>query len=242
MTQSRDTLFSDPKAALQPFAFDAAVVAVFPDMIQRSVPGYGTTIAMTGLLAGRFGQAGTRCYDLGCSLGASLLAMHTQLPDGQCELVGVDNSPAMVARCRELLPDSGRVPVRIECADIRDVPLETASVVALNFTLQFIPVADRSALLAKIYQALVPGGVLIVSEKIRFDDDRMDALTIELYHDFKRSNGYSDLEIAGKRDALETVLIPETLAQHKERLREAGFQSADVWFQCMNFASLLALK
>jgi len=242
VSEQRDTLFSDPRAALQPFAFDAAVVSVFPDMIQRSVPGYGTTIAMTGLLAGRFSQPDTCCYDLGCSLGATLLAMRAHVQAPRCELVGIDNSAAMVARCRELLPADAEPPVRIEQGDIRSVPLQPASVVALNFTLQFVPQADRTALLARIYEALLPGGILILSEKICFEDPRLDALTIELYHDFKRSNGYSELEIAGKRDALENVLVPETLGQHRQRLRDAGFQSCDVWFQCMNFASLLALK
>ena len=42
--------------------------------------------------------------------------------------------------------------------------------------------------------------------------------------------------------ALENVLIPETITVHRERLMDAGFSSVDVWFQCFNFMSMLAIK
>jgi len=112
----------------------------------------------------------------------------------------------------------------------------------LNFTLQFIPLAERQALIDSIYQGLVPGGVLIVSEKICFDDPHHQQLMTELHHNFKKANGYSELEIAQKRTALENVLIPETLQKHKQRFLNAGFNHVDLWFQCFNFASMLALK
>jgi tRNA (cmo5U34)-methyltransferase len=77
---------------------------------------------------------------------------------------------------------------------------------------------------------------------VTFEDPHLDELNIDLHHQFKRANGYSDLEIAQKRSALENVLLPETLNQHKQRISQAGFSSCDVWFQCFNFASLVALK
>ena len=117
-----------------------------------------------------------------------------------------------------------------------------ASVVVFNFTLQFIPPAQRDALLARIGSAMRPGGVLVLSEKIRFEDEHLQALNTDLHHAFKRANGYSDLEISQKRSALENVLVPETIATHQQRLRNAGFTSVDVWFQCFNFASLVAIK
>jgi tRNA (cmo5U34)-methyltransferase len=157
--------------------------------------------------------------------------------------VGVDNSAAMIERCRQVIAaDSGELPVELRCGDIQNTALERASVIVLNFTLQFIPVAERSALLTRLYQALLPGGVLILSEKVAFEDPPHQALMTELHHNFKRANGYSELEIAQKRTALENILIPETLAAHRQRLRSAGFASVDVWFQCFNFASLIAIK
>jgi tRNA (cmo5U34)-methyltransferase len=144
LTDRSDTLFSDPLRAPGAFRFDADVVAVFPDMIRRSVPGYETVIAMSGLLARRFARPGTALYDLGCSLGATTFAMRRQLGDSDCRIVAVDNSSAMIARCRELIDaDASPVPVELQEADILDTALEPASMVVLNYTLQFVP--SRSA-------------------------------------------------------------------------------------------------
>lgn len=73
----------------------------------------------------------------------------------------------------------------MQCADIRDVKIENASIVVLNFTLQFLPVEDREKILAKIYTGLLPGGALIISEKLAFDDSRQHELQIDLHHEFK---------------------------------------------------------
>lgn len=238
-----DTLFSDPLRAPGPFRFDGDVVAVFPDMIRRSVPGYETVIAMCGLLAGRFARDGTNVYDLGCSLGASTFSMRRHLIGRPCTLISVDNSAAMVERCRELLAlDADGPPVELHEANVTEMPFNNASMVVLNYTLQFIPLADRDSLMARISDALNPGGILVLSEKLTFPDTTLDRLNIDLHHDFKRAHGYSDMEIAGKRDSLENVLLPETLQDHRDRLHAAGFRSIDVWFQCFNFASIIALK
>lgn len=238
-----DDLFSSPLAAIAGFRFDAEVARVFPDMIKRSVPGYETIVAMTGTLAERYAQPHSFCYDLGCSLGASTIAMRHKIAVADCRIIALDNAPAMIERCREILgSDPAPVAVDFICGDIRDITIERASMVVLNFTLQFLPVADRAALLQRIYQGLLPGGVLVLSEKIAFPDADLDALMIELHHAFKRANGYSELEISQKRSALEDVLVPETLTTHAQRLRSLGFEKIDVWFQCFNFASLLAIK
>ncbi|QQD17657.1 carboxy-S-adenosyl-L-methionine synthase CmoA [Spongiibacter nanhainus] len=240
MTQ-RDTLYSTPRPAIDRFAFDEQVVDVFPDMIQRSVPGYATIIAMTGILAGRYAQPHSRCYDLGCSLGASSLSMAQHIDVEAVEIIGVDNSPAMIERCSERAKQHS-TPLTLRCESIQDTELSKASVVVLNFTLQFVPEADRAALLQRIGKAMQPGGILVLSEKIRFADPHLQELNTQLHHEFKRANGYSDMEIAQKRSALEQVLIPETLDSHRQRLKGAGFASIDVWFQCFNFASLVAIK
>lgn len=243
VTDHSDQLFRDPMRAPAPFRFDADVVRVFPDMIRRSVPGYETVIAMTGLLGGRFARPGSRVYDLGCSLGASTLALCHHIPRDDVTIVAVDSSSAMIERCRELLRIDGQEHrVELRGQDIRSTPLSDASVVVLNYTLQFIAVEERRALLSRVAEAMKPGGVLVLSEKVVFPDSTLNALNIEMHHDFKRAHGYSELEIAAKRDSLENVLVPETLDTHRERLSDAGFRSCDVWFQCFNFASLIALR
>ena len=232
----RDTLFAELVAEPSTFSFNDAVVDVFPDMIKRSVPGYVTVVRMSGILSEQYAQEGTHIYDLGCSLGESIRSVEAVLNGRDCHLVGVDNSPAMISKARQI--DSG---ITWCLADVTTLPLERSSVVIMNFTLQFIPIEQRLSLLTKIREAMVPGGLLILSEKLRLPDPDMDALMMDLHHDFKRSQGYTDLEIAQKRDAIENVLIPETAETHTKRLQEAGFSRASIWFQCLNFASFIAI-
>lgn len=244
MSKKIDAIYAQPLQEMIDFQFDERVVAVFPDMIQRSVPGYGMIISTIGLLAGRYAQANSHCYDLGSSLGAVTLAMRQRISQPECDIIAVDNSPAMIERGRELLArdTASTVPVTMLCADLQEVSIADASVVVLNFTLQFIPVGDRLGLIERIYAGLKPGGILILSEKIAFAGAERQHFHVELHHDFKRANGYSDLEISQKRTALEKVLIPESLADHQERLQTAGFAFVDLWFQCLNFVSMVAIK
>jgi tRNA (cmo5U34)-methyltransferase len=169
--------------------------------------------------------------------------MRQQVKQQDCQLIAIDSSAAMLDRCQTIInTDAHELPVKMVCADITDVAITDASVVVLNFTLQFIAVEQRDQVIERIYKGLRPGGIMILSEKVSFEDSHLDELNIDLHHQFKRANGYSDLEIAQKRDALEDFLLPETLRQHKQRISAAGFSSCDVWFQCFNFASLVALK
>ncbi len=224
------------------FAFDDAVVKVFPDMIRRSVPGYETIITLTGLLAEQYAQPRSRCYDLGCSLGATTLSMRQRIaPD--CRIIAVDNSQAMIDSCRQhIMADAGKAQVELCCANIQDIAIEDASVVVLNFTLQFIDPDERLQVLEKIHQGMRPGGALVLSEKLGFEDDAEQALQESMQLAFKRANGYSDLEISQKRSALEKVLVPDTLQQHQQRLAQAGFASSHLWFQAFNFASIVAIS
>lgn len=244
MTRQTDTIYASPLQQIVDFKFDERVVAVFPDMIQRSVPGYGMIVANIGILAGRYAQAQSHCYDLGCSLGAASLSMSQHITQPDCDIIAVDSSPAMIQRGRELLAldAAPNVPVTMICADIQDVSIEAASVVVLNFTLQFIQTTERLALMKRIYKGLRPGGILILSEKIAFSASEQQHFHEALHHDFKRANGYSDLEISQKRSALEKVMIPEPITSHYERLKDAGFSASELWFQCFNFASLVAIK
>jgi len=239
----RDQLYASALASIVDFEFDEQVVGVFADMINRSVPGYSTVIKSLGVLAARYAQPDSRCYDLGCSLGAATLAMRQQIRQPNCRLVAVDNSPAMIQRCREHLQVATEAErVDLILADIEDVVIADASVVVMNFTLQFIAPERRAALLARIWRGLRPGGVLLLSEKIRLQPEADNALLTEWHHDFKRANGYSDLEISQKRSALEQVMRPDTLDTHRQRLTSAGYRRVQPWFQCFNFASLVAFK
>jgi len=238
-----DNIFSKPLERISDFAFDDAVARVFPDMIRRSVPGYTTIIPMIGIITEHYSKNDTCCYDLGCSLGASTLAMRHGLKTKNCELIAVDNSSAMLERCRHYIElDNEKTRVELVHADITQIAFKPSSVITLNFTLQFIDPDLREELLTKIYKALIPGGVLILSEKICFDNATEQSALENLHWDFKKANGYSDLEVSQKRSALEQVLLPDSLEAHKTRLSTSGFSSSHLWYQCFNFMSLIAIK
>ena len=241
----KDRLYENTITEPGDFVFDQRVVSVFPDMINRSVPGYGTIVPMIGMLARRYAQPGTTLYDLGCSLGAVSLAMRGAVGRSDVRIVAVDNSPDMIRELRATLDglqDDGLPAIETREQDISETGIENASVVVLNFTLQFIPPGQRTDLLRRIATGLRPGGVLLLSEKVRFEDPREQALQTEWHHDFKRSQGYSDLEIARKRDALENVMKPDSPERHRERLQCAGFVRVSTWFQGFNFLSMVAFR
>ena len=233
---SRDRVYSGVRQIVD-FVFDDAVVAVFPDMIRRSVPGYETVVPLSGLLAARHATPGGRCYDLGCSLGATALAIVRALKVADCEVIAVDNSESMLARAQLNLT---KEPISWLLDDIQTTPIESACAVVMNYTLQFVPPEQRTHLLSRIRVGLRQDGALIVSEKIRFADPALQAYFEEAHLDFKRANGYSDLEISQKRTALEDVMKPDTLEAHQARFADAGFSKVDVWFRCLNWASFIA--
>jgi len=239
-----DNIFSQPLQKVDSFSFDQQVVQVFPDMIKRSVPGYEKIINSIAMITQRCAQDNSSLYDLGCSLGAATLSMRRGLAEKQgCEIISVDNSSAMVETCQQYIQAyKSDVPVTVLQDDICNIKIENASVVVLNFTLQFLTPEKRLSLLTNIYNGLLPGGVLILSEKFIFEDQTSHQLLIDLHLDFKRSQGYSELEISQKRSSLDNVLISDTVEQHYQRLQEAGFKHNDLWYQCFNFGSILSIK
>jgi tRNA (cmo5U34)-methyltransferase len=243
---SEDTIYTDRDGS-EPFRFNAEVAQVFPDMLRRSIPGYTASLEAIGSLAARYVRPGTNCYDLGCSLGAASIAMRQGIRAEGCRIIAVDNAPAMVARCREIVAEDGArqpgaTPIEVREGDVLEVGLANASMVVLNYTLQFLPVAARDRLIDAIHAALVDGGLLVLSEKVVDPDPAMEELLVELHHEHKRRNDYSALEISRKRTALENVLMPETVAVHRERLLRAGFRSAAVWLRYFNFVSIIAIR
>ncbi len=240
---ARDNIYGTPQKPVAPFQFDRQVAGVFDDMIRRSVPFYDEIIRRQLQLIARFYQVGSCIYDLGCSTGNLCIRVCRMLQGKAPAIVAVDNSEAMIEMVRQRLgaePES--CGIQLLCEDIRRTRIERASVVALNFTLQFVPVADRDALIFKIFNGLQPGGILLLCEKVIHDEPALAELQTELYYSFKRKNGYSELEISQKREALEKVLVPETVQNHEVRLTQAGFAGIDIWLKWFNFAAFIAVK
>lgn len=245
MTNKRDRLYRKPQRPLARFAFDEPVAAVFPDMLARSVPGYALLLELLGLVAEHHWQPGGRVYDLGCSTGAATAAVHARLGDKPEAYIAVDQSEAMLKRCRAEL-GTLKAPLEIYCADLREVQIQKASIVILNLTLQFINIKNRLSLLRDLRTGMLPGGVLLLAEKTapaRANKNRsLTSPDPALHEAFKRAHGYSDLEISQKRQALEKVLRCEPAEAHRRRLRRAGFTQIYPWFQALNFTAFAAVK
>jgi tRNA (cmo5U34)-methyltransferase len=240
---AKDSLYQRISPPVPPFEFDAQVAGVFDDMIHRSVPFYSEIVNRQAQLIQRFYQPGTAVYDLGCSNGNLGVRLDRCMGDRPYTMVAVDSSEPMLAVFRERVtgtPLEQRITMR--CEDICRTVIENASVVVLNFTLQFVPPENRDGLMARIYRGLVSGGILLFCEKITHAHEDMAELQRDCHHAFKRENGYSELEISRKREALEKVLIPESLESHLQRLGRVGYAATDVWLKWFNFAALIAIK
>jgi tRNA (cmo5U34)-methyltransferase len=243
MKSKQDRIYAKPAENLSDFQFDSRVAGVFNDMIRRSVPGYNQIIATLGDFARRYVTPNSKVFDLGSSLGSATLSIRRQIEGRQCQIIAIDNSQSMIERCEEnLAAYVSDTQVTLVCDDIRNVDINNASMVVLNFTLQFLPPEDRDTLIKRIYDGMLPGGILVLSEKVKFDDACIQTLLDEQHIDFKRANGYSELEISQKRSALENVMRTDTLVQHQQRITDSGFNHFSVWFQCFNFASMVAIK
>ncbi len=239
----RDRVFARKQHRIKPFAFNRKVAKVFDDMLVRSVPLYKESIYRQARLACRFYQAGTRMYDLGCSHGNLGQVICEQFQYQAFTMVGVDSSWPMLEKYRQRLPQFGPGgAINLVCGSMEDIKIENASVVVVNLTLQFLDAARRDGLICRIFSGLLPGGILLLMEKTVHPDAFGNALEQDIYRQFKQENGYSDLEISQKRDALEKVLVPDTLETHFRRLEQAGFSFVDVWLKWFNFSGIIAVK
>jgi len=239
----KDNIYENKLKSVSSFKFDAKVAHVFDDMIQRSVPGYKEILKHAPVLCEHYTKGNGRIYDLGCSTGAGLFAMNSVALEKNATIYGIDNSQAMIdnanAKLNLLKPAAKR---ELICADILDIEITKADFVLMNYTLQFIEPAKRQALLGKIYQGMTSNSALVLSEKTHIDDTDAAQEIIDLHHRFKAHQGYSELEIAQKRDAIENVLIPESLQTHVDRLRRVGFNIVIPWLRHFQFVSILAVK
>jgi len=247
MSEKRDQLYRQSSSEnIGSFKFDQRVAQVFNDMISRSVPGYQQILEMLPTLVKQFAREQTRnYYDLGCSLGAGMLAIAQGLNQDQqtkSTIIGIDNSAAMLNQAKKKLSAFTQYCFELQEQDLQHTQIKNAALVLMNFTLQFVPLEQRGELIQKIYSGLEQGGVLVLSEKIKCDDPITQQLMTNIHHQYKADQGYSELEIAQKRDAIENVLIPESLNTHTLRLEKAGFRTITPWVRNLQFVSILAVK
>jgi tRNA (cmo5U34)-methyltransferase len=240
---TKDDVFREKLQAVTDFSFGEKVAAVFDDMLERSVPFYGEIQRMIGETVADFAVEGTNIYDLGCSTGTTLVLLDRCLPQN-VKLIGMDASEEMLKRCRAKLAASGlQREYELICADFNQgIRLENASVVLMVLTLQFVRPLYRDKLISEIVRGLNDQGCLILVEKVLGEDSLFNRLFIKYYYEFKKRHGYSEMEIAQKREALENVLVPYKLLENREVLVRSGFRYCDVFFKWYNFCGLIAVK
>lgn len=238
----KDELFRSRPVA-EDFTFNEEVAEVFDDMLNRSVPFYSAVIDSIAELIRCQIVPGTVVYDLGCSTGTTLLELSRRLADMQLRYCGIDRAPAMIGRAKRkaAMYARGTELLFVE-DDIVTAPLPEAGAVICNYTMQFIRPPSRPRLVRRIRDSLPPGGIFYLSEKTISHDPALNRVFIEMYHRFKRRRGYSELEIAAKREALENVLVPFSIEENLDLLRQSGFASAEPFFQWFNFASFVAVR
>lgn len=240
---ARDRIFATQRENVLDFRFDSKTASVFDDMVGRSVPYYDEIQRMISELASDFAVQHSRLYDLGCSTGTTLQVLD-QVIDPSVQFVGIDNSPKMLDRAREKL--AGVAERRnLELLDIDlndDFEMADASVATMVLTLQFIRPLQREKLVRRITSGLREQGCLILVEKLTSQDSLLNRLFINHYYELKRRNGYSEIEIAQKREALENVLIPYRFDENRALLLENGFRHVEQFFRWYNFAAMIAIK
>ncbi len=225
------------------WAFDTEVAHVFDDMLKRSVPQYDVMRHTVYDLACAFVRPKTAIIDLGCSRGEAL-APFVQKYGAHNRFVGIDVSAPMLDAARTRFQGYATTGiVDIRSCDLRtDYPPERASVTLCVLTLQFTPIEYRQRILRAIYQHTIPGGALILVEKVLGATADLDALMIDRYYTMKAENGYTQEQIERKRLSLEGVLVPVTARWNEELLRAAGFTQIDCFWRWCNFAAWIAVR
>lgn len=239
----KDEIFSEGNFQKGSFRFNDAVASVFDDMASRCIPYYQEVIQLTASAADKFLTDKATVYDIGCSTGNTLLFIAKTLRDKNVKLIGIDPSESMLKKAVEKASIyTYSHDIEFVQGDCESFSFKKADMIILNYTLQFIKPEDRKEIISRLYNALKPGGILILSEKLRQEDTAVEEFNTETYEAFKAGNGYSYLEIANKRQALENILVPGSLTGNLNLLNESGFDRVEILFKWLNFSTFLALK
>ncbi len=240
MEKKKDNIFKVDKIESD-FQFNREVANIFDDMLNRSIPFYREVIESIGEILSKTMPEKPVIYDLGCSTGNTLIYLASVLKEKKPKLIGIDNSPDMVEKAKEKAKAYNKE-IEFIVSDIEKMSIKNADAVIMNYTLQFVRPLKRQAITEKIYKNLNRNGIFILSEKVVFEHPKLNRDFVDIYYNFKKKQGYSELEIAKKREALENVLIPFTIKENIELLKNSGFSYITTFFQWINFASFLAIK
>ena len=241
MTEQTDLLL--PKGE---WVFDTEVTRVFDDMLKRSIPQYEVMRDSVDMISRKLLQPGGMVLDLGASRGEGVNRLIERYgARNRYHLVETSAPMAEVIRGRfSGLIEAGIVTVYEE--DLRSffppVVPGSVDVVLCVLTLMFVPVQYRQEILRTSYEAVRPGGGIILVEKILGTGADAERFMVEFYHTLKREHGYSREQVEAKSRSLESVLVSNSEQENKEMLLGAGFKEVNCFWKWMNFAGYLGLK
>lgn len=234
----KDKVFT--KEISKKFEFDEAVASVFDDMLSRSVPFYDVVQKLIIDIILTHQEDNKKVLDLGVSTAKLLLELKNKMSSNMV-LKGIDNSQAMLTRAENKCKAFG-ADIELELADMLSYKYNNEDIIIANYTLQFIRPIQRLELVKKIYDGMNDESIFIFSEKVVFNNKKLDKDLIDIYYEYKKEQGYSEYEISQKREALENILIPFTIEENIKMCIDAGFSSIDTIFQWGNFVTFIARK
>jgi len=233
-----DNIFKKP--IKKQFEFDENIAVVFDDMLERSIPFYKEVVALICDVINSHVQKNSTILDLGCSTANTLLALQIK-SNKNFKAIGYDNSEAMLEQAKKKINAYG-VDIELKFADILETDLPNNDVTIANYMLQFIRPIERENFIRNIYNSLNQDGIFIFSEKIIYEDKKLNKNMIDIYYNFKKKQGYSEFEISQKREALENVLVPYSEEENKKLIIKSGFRTIETLFKWGNFVTFLAIK
>jgi len=204
--------------------FNDEVAARFELEARTHIPNYEAVVqkCVDIALDSFQGRANAKILDVGSATGYT---MERLMAAGFSEVYGVDNSKAMIERSR----------LKDRVFHSNSFPKEHApfDMVLANWTLHFIP--ERETYITDIKASLNANGVFVLTDKMdssKFVHDQ--------YHDFKRSMGVTEEEIARKEASIAGVLQTKPLEWYLETLNGLGFKNVNVIDAPYCFATLIA--
>lgn len=202
--------------------FDSNIARIFNSHATQHIPNYSQIIDQCVEICNKQDKS-IKIIDVGCAVGETLKRLHN---NGFNNLHGVDSSQSMLDECPQGI-------ATLYCSE--HLPNGPYDVILMNWTLHFVK--DKLAYLEKIYANLNPNGTLVISEKTS-----LDPVAINFYHDYKRKQGVSNLEILAKEASVQDIMYIDSVEWYQHRLKEIGFSKIFIINAFWCFTTFVCVK
>lgn len=224
----------------QQWSFDNDVPYHFDEHVQQSVPLYHEGHELVCFLSDFFIKDHSVCYEIGSSTGALIHKIyHRHINKKNTRFIGIEPIKKMILQAKKR---SKETPIEYINDTVEKISFESCDFITSYYCLQFTPLEDRMNTYLKIYDALVPGGALILFEKEVINDSRINEMIESCYLKFKLKNGFSVDEVLSKKFSLEGVMRPNTEHENNKMLTAAGFKHIETVMKYGEFHGYICIK